>query len=102
MHSRTQTGTLVLDTLDLPDPAGLTEDQRCGRHCLWCPTPLTVETAVDLGERRTPLHWFPRCCPPCIQERARTHGGMCEVCVETPAACQTAAALRQLVREHSR
>jgi hypothetical protein len=27
---------------------------------------------------------------------------MCETCVETPGACETAAALRQLVREHAR
>ncbi|WP_319052712.1 hypothetical protein [Streptomyces europaeiscabiei] len=105
MDPRTQTSTtLELDALDLPDPAGLTDNQRCGRHCCWCPTPtpLTVETAVDLGERRHPMHWFPRCCPTCIRAQARTHGGMCEVCVEEPGACETAAALKQLVREHSR
>lgn len=94
--------SLRVEVLDLPDPARLTDDQRCGRQCLWCPASLTVETAVDLGERRHPEHWFPRCCPTCIRERARTHGSMCEVCVETPGACETAAALKQLVREHSR
>lgn len=99
----TSTGvSLRANTLDLPNPARLTEDQRCGRRCCWCPTRLTAETAVDLGERREPMHWFPRCCPACIRAQARTHGGMCEVCVEQPAACETAAALRQLVREHSR
>lgn len=104
MDPRTQTSTLVLDTLDLPDPARLTEDQRCGRHCLWCPTPtpLTVETAVDLGERKEPMHWFPRCCVTCIRSAAYDHVSRCETCVETPAACETAAALKHLVREHNR
>lgn len=94
--------SLRADTLDLPNPARLTPDQVRGGDCCWCRTVLTAETAVDLGERRHPLHWFPRCCPTCIQDQARTHGSMCEVCVEEPAACDTAAALRQLVREHTR
>lgn len=94
--------SLRADTLDLPNPARLTEDQRCGRRCCWCERALTVETAVDLGRRREPTAWFPRCCPACIRAEARTHVSMCEMCVETPGACETAAALRQLVREHSR
>lgn len=102
MHPRTQTSTRVLDTLDLPNPARLTPDQVRGGDCCWCEAVLTAETAVDLGERREPEHWFPRCCPTCIRAEARTHGGMCETCVEQPGACETAAALSQLVREHSR
>ncbi|MEH0627826.1 hypothetical protein [Streptomyces stelliscabiei] len=102
MDPRTQTSTLVLDTLALPDPGRLTEDQQGGRRCCWCPTPLTVETAVDLGERREPVHWFPRCCPACIRDQDRHHISRCETCVETPGACETAAALKQLVREHNR
>lgn len=102
MQPRTRTSALVPDTLALPDPAGLTEEQRRGRRCCWCPTRLTAETAVDLGERKDPVHWFPRCCPACIQAEDRDHVSMCETCVETPGACETAAALRQLVREHSR
>ncbi len=94
--------SLRVEALDLPNPARLTEDQRCGRRCCWCPTPLTVETAVDLGERRHPEHWFPRCCPTCIRSQARNHVSMCETCVEQPGACETAAALKQLVRERSR
>jgi hypothetical protein len=102
MHPRTQTSTLVLDTLDLPNPAHLTPDQVRGGHCCWCRTVLTAETAVDLGERREPEHWFPRCCPTCIQAADRTHAGMCELCAINAADCKTAAALRQLVREHTR
>lgn len=104
MHPRTQTSTILdlIDALALPDPVRITEDQRCGRHCCWCAGPLTVETAVDLGERRYPVHWFPRCCAPCIRAASNSHVGMCETCVETPGACETAAALRHLVREHSR
>ena len=99
----TSTGvSLRIEALDLPNPARLTEDQRCGRDCCWCAVRLTALTAVDLGERRAPLHWFPRCCPACIRAASRSHVAMCETCVETPAACETAAALRQLVREHSR
>lgn len=93
--------SLRVEVLDLPDPAGLTEDQRCGRCCCWCAARLTVETAVDLGERKEPTHWFPRCCPSCIRAADRSHVGMCETCVETPGDCETAAALRQLVREHT-
>jgi hypothetical protein len=101
--SRTSESTAAeLDALALPDPARLEEDQRCGRQCLWCPTLLTVENAVDLGERREPEHWFPRCCTTCIRAADRAHNGMCETCVETPGACETAAALRHLVREHAR
>jgi hypothetical protein len=102
MHPRTQTSTLVLDTFDLPNPARLTADQVRGGDCCWCRTVLTAETAVDLGERRHPMHWFPRCCRPCMLATDRTHVGICETCIEQPGACQTAAALRQLVREHAR
>ncbi|MBP5883189.1 hypothetical protein QBA57_28510 [Streptomyces scabiei] len=97
-----RTPTLELDTLALPDPAKLGSDQARGGHCCWCDTALTAESAVDLGERREPMHWFPRCCPACIRSQARNHVSMCETCVERPGACVTAAALRQLVREHSR
>lgn len=102
MEPRTQTSTLVLDTLDLPNPARLDDAQVRGGHCCWCDSVLTAETAVDLGERREPMHWFPRCCPACIRSQARNHVSMCETCVETPGDCETAAALRHLVREHSR
>jgi hypothetical protein len=93
---------LRANTLDLPNPARLNADQVRGGHCCWCNTALTAETAVDLGERRHPTHWFPRCCPTCIRAADHAHVGMCEICVETPGACQTAATLKQLVREHSR
>lgn len=94
--------SLRANALDLPSPARLTEDQRCGRRCCWCTAKLTVETAVDLGERIEPFHWFPRCCVTCIQAAAYDHVSRCETCVEQPGACETAAALSQLVREHSR
>lgn len=98
---RQQTKAAVV-LMDLPDPAKLTEAQRRGSDCLWCRAALTVETAVDLGERRHPTHWFPRCCPTCIRDQDRHHVNRCETCVEEPGACHTAAALKQLVREHSR
>lgn len=93
---------LEADALALPDPAKLNADQVRGGHCCWCNTPLTAVTAVDLGERRHPMHWFPRCCTTCIRATDRSHVGMCETCVEEPGACETAAALRQLVREYAR
>jgi hypothetical protein len=102
MDPRTQTSTLVLDALDLPNPARLTPDQVRGCHCCWCDQTLTPETAVDLGERRHPLHWFPRCCRSCMLATDGAHVGMCETCVEKPGACETATALRQLVRDHAR
>ncbi|MDX2837959.1 hypothetical protein PV377_02895 [Streptomyces ipomoeae] len=88
------------DALALPDPAKLTADQVRGGHCCWCDTPLTAETAVDLGERRHPMHWFPRCCRPCIHATNRTHPGMCEQCAINAADCPTAHALRHLAQEY--
>ncbi|MBP5870817.1 hypothetical protein [Streptomyces scabiei] len=94
--------SLRANALDLPNPARLTADQVRGGDCCWCGNVLTAVTAVDLGERRHPVHWFPRCCVTCIRSAAYDHVSRCETCVEQPAACETAAALSQLVREHNR
>jgi hypothetical protein len=109
-HERQIVGAATIDAplLGLPEPGDLSAAQLCGEICIWGGESLSAATAVDLGPRTTVLpggqriQWFPRCCVSCIQAADRSHNGMCETCVETPGACETAAALRQLVREHAR
>jgi hypothetical protein len=94
--------------LSVPGLTGLTEPQVRGASCIWCPTPLTAETAIDLGERRHRRldgHYstFPRGCRPCTLAAAiralADHAPLCEQCVDSPAGCGTAVALRRLMRE---
>ncbi|MYU21277.1 hypothetical protein GTY84_05400 [Streptomyces sp. SID8352] len=55
----------------MPDPAGLTEDQRRGAVCVWGTARLTGESAVDLGEQTSAVgRWYPRACRP----HAAAHG----------------------------
>jgi hypothetical protein len=91
---------LVLPALD-----GLTVEQVRGASCIWCETPLTAETAVDLHERRHKrldghFSTFPRACRPCARAAADNalgiHLGGCEQCVDNIDRCATAAALRDL------
>jgi hypothetical protein len=95
----------VLALLPLPRvsaPSGL---QARGAACVWCQTRLTVETAVDLGERTGPggVTHFPRGCPDCVRAAAlRTYGvhtDNCEQCVDNPLLCETRRALRRLALE---
>lgn len=101
----------ALALLPLPEPEALTEPQLCGRACAWCETPLSNDTAIDLGERTSNAHgttasWFPRTCRTCmgphVQQTAAHHASMCELCVDNLAACDTARALRRLSLEHTR
>lgn len=55
-------------TRNLPRLRDLTEDQLRGRACVWCRTPLSNATAIDLGAQSFQqlghqAHWFPRACP---------------------------------------
>ncbi|MEU9402229.1 hypothetical protein [Streptomyces sp. SID4985] len=55
---------------ELPPPDTLSDDRLRGRSCVWCGTPLTVETAfLDFGQLLSPQRWFPRACRPCTGER---------------------------------
>jgi len=97
----------ALAALEIPDRTTLADVQARGAACLWCASPLTAESVVDLGERRTPdgLLWFPRACPqPClndvVHQTLRAHAGMCEQCTDDTDHCETATALRQLVEAH--
>jgi hypothetical protein len=95
----------------LPDPAGLTEEQRRGAACVWGGERLTVQTAVDLGVRTDGLdaepdlggRWYPRGCRQHIAAAANLaleqHIGHCEQCVDDMSQCATGMALTRLKRE---
>jgi hypothetical protein len=64
--------TLEAPPLQLPGPAGLSEQQVRGRACVWCAVALSNATAIDLAVREvsahgSPTHWFPRGCRPCAK-----------------------------------
>ncbi len=108
MASRTDTPTDALALLPLPDPAHLTEQQVCGRSCLWCETRLSGDSAIDLGERHEKAFgcWFPRACRTCAGVKAHdalaAHAPYCELCIENPAECETGRALTRLVQDGRR
>ena len=87
------------------DLADVSDAQFRGAACAWCAVILYPATAVDLGERRIRLldgHITarPRGCRPCTAERVvatrQRHVEGCEQCVDSPAVCDTARALRHL------
>lgn len=91
----------------LPDPAGLAEEQVCGRRCIWCAANLDNTTAADLGAREVDAHgsitpWFPRCCPPCgrthIYSALLDHTQRCEQCADDLTRCPDGTALRCVLR----
>jgi hypothetical protein len=109
MPSETSSPSLTpeaaLTLLVLPALDGLTVEQVRGASCIWCETPLTAETAVDLHERRHKrldghFSTFPRACHPCTRTAADNalgiHVGGCEQCIDNIDRCATAAALRDL------
>lgn len=98
--------------LQLPDLDGLSDQQTRGTACAFDGIALTPE-AVDLGERLSPLsgstspmRWFPRACRRCVHDAAYRalfdHAPLCEQCVDNAAGCDTAVALRRLMREYRR
>ncbi|MET8557248.1 hypothetical protein ABZV64_20155 [Streptomyces sp. NPDC004959] len=62
----------------LPAVETLTDEQRRGRACVWCETPLDPGISdIDLGARpatRTARAWFPRACPNCAHVHVGTRG----------------------------
>ncbi|WP_436735827.1 hypothetical protein [Streptomyces sp. BBFR102] len=63
-----------MTTMQLPQPAQLTDGQLRGARCVWCEAPLATTAAVDLGIRPHPQYpgarWFPRACPSCHRARS--------------------------------
>jgi hypothetical protein len=98
----------VLALLDLPDPSGLTADQRRGAVCVWCPEPLTGESAEGLGEQidRSGERWFPRACKRHAAKRAYAglldHARSCEQCADNAEECTVSRILYRLVRQEWR
>ena len=105
----------VLEVLALPALDELHDDQTRGRACVWCDDPLTIESAVPLGEHMAPvegttsvsgMRCFPRACHGCVSDRAHrglfAHGSTCSLCrdEETAADCTVGRGLYRLVREH--
>ncbi|MER6530977.1 hypothetical protein [Streptomyces sp. NPDC001508] len=99
----------VLDVLALPALLGLDEDRAAGRVCIWCGGPLTIETAVDLGEQKADAGTcFPRACRKCVADRAHrglfAHTPTCDLCETeaTAANCTVGRSLYRLVRDNRR
>lgn len=113
MASDTPTSTVddTLALLALPDLNGLSDAQTRGAACVWCrdETPLTAESAVDLGEHLSAfdgreMRWFPRAHRRCTQTAAlaalHDHAPLCERCVDDASGCETGMTLRRLMREY--
>ncbi|MFJ4686004.1 DUF6415 family natural product biosynthesis protein [Streptomyces sp. NPDC088789] len=92
----------VVELLPLPSLATLTSDQARGAVCVWDgdEEPLAGDCAVDLGERVTGVHWFPRACRTHTGDRAHRalldHVPACEECTERKAMCDIGRALYRL------
>ena len=101
----------ALAILALPDLDALTDAQTRGKTCVWDAAALTTSTAVDLGERMSPLaatgrdmRWFPRACRSCVPTIAHHtlygHAPLCEQCVDDAGSCDIGVALRRVAREY--
>lgn len=91
--------------LPLPDMARMSDPQVRGAACAWCAVILAPATAVDLGPR--PIRLLdghitvrPRGCRVCVAKQLpatqQAHVAGCEQCVDNPAVCDIARALRHL------
>ncbi|WP_146232261.1 hypothetical protein [Streptomyces sp. NWU49] len=102
-----QPDSSALLMLPLPQVIGLSDTQRRGAGCVWCDTPLTTETARDLGERPTSdgTRIWPRGCTPCVCAEARRvvrlHPRTCRIC-DAGKQCDDRDALRALALEDRR
>ncbi|MFJ8154794.1 hypothetical protein [Streptomyces sp. NPDC094468] len=95
----------ALPLLLLPDVADLTEEQRRGTACVWRGTPLTTETAIDLGERHDAgVLWFPRSDRRGVHDAAmhtlHLHSQSCEQCADDYRGCETGYGLVRLERRY--
>lgn len=107
----TEGAATTVDWLELPALGTLTDQQVRGQVCVWDGAPLTVASAMDLGEQTASragqrVRWFPRACRPCLGLRAYQalldHGSTCEQCVDDGSRCDTGVGLSRLVREARR
>ncbi|MFH8289123.1 hypothetical protein [Streptomyces sp. NPDC018059] len=104
----TTSGTTAAVPIELPDPAGLAEEQLCGHRCVWCTASLNSAVAVDLGERREVSvnggvsRWFPRSCRRCafehIYQALLDHTQSCEQCADDLTRCRIGTGLRMAMR----
>jgi hypothetical protein len=97
----------ALALLVLPPLDELTDGQSRGAVCVWCPTRLATEAAVDLGEQTGDTgRWWPRACGPCVGRRVHhalyAHVDLCEPCVDDVGQCETGRALSRLIRKYRR
>ncbi|CAL9433008.1 hypothetical protein [Streptomyces sp. enrichment culture] len=101
----------VVAALVLPELDEVTPEQARGVRCVWCPTALTTETAVDMGEHLATddgrrARWYPRACHPCAARRAHrglfAHTAHCQACRTTAAGCEVGRILVRLLREGHR
>ncbi|MEU3507976.1 hypothetical protein ABZ733_08590 [Streptomyces longwoodensis] len=111
MTTETRSVFDAISLLDLPPLDDLTEDQVRGTACVWCATGLSMDTAVDLGERRHKrldgsYSTFPRACRPCTRAAGiralADHAPLCEQCTDDPGTCPEGMALQRLIREYRR
>ncbi|MFF4839258.1 hypothetical protein ACFY2G_04245 [Streptomyces collinus] len=98
----------VMSMLTVPDMGVLSDRQRRGATCVWCPEQLTADTAIDLGHRRLvldgePTTCFPRACRRCARRaairEARVHPQDCAQCAVEPADCRNLAAITRLAAD---
>jgi hypothetical protein len=103
-HTSSSADVGALALLPLPRVSALTALQARGASCVWCQTRLTIETAVDLGERPGPagVTVFPRGCASCARGLADRvypiHVANCRACRRN-AHCADRVALRRLASE---
>ncbi|MFH8739014.1 hypothetical protein [Streptomyces sp. NPDC017964] len=92
----------------MPPLAALSEQQTCGRACVWCAVALGTGTPVDLGERcaEDGRHWFPRSCQLCVIKHVYPaqldHTQNCEQCTDDPTLCGHGTWLRLVMRQARR
>ncbi|MFI0233175.1 hypothetical protein [Streptomyces sp. NPDC017086] len=109
MASDTARASSALAALPLPEFDTLTKEQARGAACVWDGAPLTADTAVDLGERRSIggcASWFPRACKPCALQHAMDtlieHTQICEQCTDDQTVCPDGLWMVRAVREARR
>jgi hypothetical protein len=103
-----ETSTSVLELLDIPGIAGLSEHQVRGMACVWDGITLTSATAVDLGTHSAsragePISWYPRGCRSCTSRAAYRallkHAQDCRTCKDSAPGCDQGHALQQLAKQ---
>ncbi|MBL1108505.1 hypothetical protein JK361_28625 [Streptomyces sp. 5-8] len=94
----------LLPSLQFPDLGTLPDERGRGAACLWGGEPLSIATALDLGEHpHEGTTLFLRGCRVCTLRAAlaahKAHPGMCEQCTDDPSICEIRRGLRRLALE---